>query len=320
MKKNREKFIESMDLDAPDPEEQELYSRRITSYSLEALRAAVGVDRIISLHPPFNRAVKGLDRIFQLAPEMEIPHGMLLAGPTGGGKSTVFKYFKNTLPSSSLFAHGDGAIGLRCPKRPRVGHFVAAMLKAYKYPFSMGSAQQLYIRRGLVFDAIKQKGTRLIFVDEAHSLLKVQGVGAKLDGDTEVSEFFREIVDECKVGLVLAGTEDLNSVAQVDSALGSRLSVREALHPFNYDENWVGVLKSFVKECITFDLEAISNLDIAHLLHRVTGGNLRSLKRLLIEAVLIAVDSKKTQIDRGILKAACLLVFGSGSLHGDVFD
>lgn len=319
MKKNTEKFVESLDLETPDPEEQELYSRRITSYSVDALKAAVAVDRIFIGHPAFVRTVKAMDRIFQLAPEMELPHGMLLIGPTGAGKTAAFRYFKNTLPSSSLFAPGDGAIGLRCPKRPRVGHFVAGLLKAYKYPFALGSAQQLYIRRGLVFDAIRQKGTRLIFVDEAASLLKVRRAGGNLDGDTEVSEFFREIVDECKVGLVLAGTDDLDAIAQIDSALASRLTVREALCPFDSDEKWVGVIQSFSKECKTFDIRALANPDVAHLLHRATGGNLRSLKRLMIEAILIAFDTRKVVIDREILAKAFTLVFGSANLQSNVF-
>lgn len=319
MKKNTEKFVESLDLETPDPEEKELYSRRITSYSVEALKAAVTVDRIVISHHAFVRAVKAMDRIFQLAPEMELPHGMLLVGPTGAGKTAAFKYFKNTLPSSSLFAPGDGAIGLRCPKRPRVGHFVAGLLKAYKYPFSLGSAQQLYIRRGLVFDAIKQKGTRLIFVDEAASLLKGRRAAGNLDGDTEVSEFFREIVDECKVGLVLAGTDDLDAIAQIDSALASRLTVREALCPFDSNETWVGVIKSFSKECKAFDIKALANPEVAHLLHRATGGNLRSLKRLMIEAILISFDTQKAVIDREILAKAFTLVFGSANLQSNVF-
>jgi hypothetical protein len=319
MKKNTEKFVESLDLETPDPEEQELYSRRITSYSVDALKAAVAVDRIFIGHPAFVRAVKAMDRIFQLAPEMDLPHGGLLVGPTGAGKTAAFRYFRNTLPSSSLFAPGDGAIGLRCPKRPRVGHFVAGLLRAYKYPFALGSAQQLYIRRGLVFDAIKQKGTRLIFVDEAASLLAARRTGSNLDGDTEVSEFLREIVDECKVGLVLAGTDDLDAIAQMDSALASRLTVREALCPFDSDEKWVGVIQSFAKECKSFDIKALASPEVAHLLHRATDGNLRSLKRLMIEAILIAFDTQKVMIDREILTKAFTLVFGSANLQSNVF-
>src|SRR6218665_3609919 len=107
MKKNTEKFTESLGLEQPDAEEQELYSRRVTSYTVAALKAAAPVDRIYINHTAFVRTVKAMDRIFQLAPEMDMPHGMVLTGPTGAGKTAAFKYFRDTLPSSSLFAPGD---------------------------------------------------------------------------------------------------------------------------------------------------------------------------------------------------------------------
>jgi len=319
MKKNIETFVESMDLEVPDAEEQETYSRRITSYSVAALKAAVAVDRIYISYPEFLRAIRAMDRIFQLAPEMETPYGMVLSGPPGVGKTAAFKYFRDTLPSSSLFAAGDGAIGLRCPKRPRVGHFIAGILRAYRYPFALGSSKQLYLRRGLVFDAIRQKGTRLIFLDEAASLMSMRRTGSVIDGETEVSELLREIVDECRVGLVLAGPTDLEAISHLDKALASRLSVRETLAPFAPDQNWLGVMRAFVKQCKTFDIGFLAEGEIAKLLHLATDGNLRSLKRLMIECILVAWDAKLTAIDRPTLTKATSLVIGAAHPRGNVF-
>ena len=319
MKKNTEKFVESLELEPPDPEEEALYSRRIISYSVDALKAAVGIDRIVVNHPAFVRAISAMDRIFQLAREMDMPHGMVLLGPTGAGKTAAFKYFQSTLPSSSLFGPGDGAIGIRCPQRPRVGQFVASLLRTYRYPFAAGTPQQLYIRRGLVFDAIKEKGTRLIFIDEADSLIRWRSGIRDTYGDTEVTDFFREIADECKVGLVFAGTTELDAIAKADKALASRITAREVLSTFASDQNWVGIIKSFSRAYPAFDISALAEPETAHLLHRATAGNLRSLKRLIIEAVLIAFDNKKPTIDREILGKAFNLVFGSASLQSNVF-
>ncbi len=319
MKKNIEKFIESLDLDQLDEQEKAIFSRRVTSYSVDALKAAAFVDRMCIKHTAFARAVQAMDRIFQLAPEMDMPHGMILQGPTGTGKTAAFRYFRDTLPSSSLFAPGDGAIGMRCPKRPRVGHFVSGLLKAYRYPFSFGTAQQLYIRRGLVFDAIRQKGTRLIFLDEAAGLMGSKKLVTEHDGDTDASEFLREIVDECRVGLVLAGPQDMQSIGNVDRALASRLSVHEELKLFGPDAEWVGMVRAFVKECKTFDLQFLNSADITRLLHMATDGNLRSLKRLVIEAILIAIDAGRTSIDRNVLVKAQTLVLGSASQRPNVF-
>lgn len=318
MKKNIEKFTESLDLEVPDPDEEELYSRRIASYSVNALLAAKPIDRIYINYPDFKKAVLAMDRIFQLAPEMDMAQGMILSGPTGTGKTAVFKYFRDTLPSSSLFAPGDGAVGLRCPKRPSVGHFVAGYLKAVRYPFSHGSTQQLYIRRGLVFDSIKQKGTRLIFVDEAAGLLALKRNGQHTGGETDISEFFRELVDECRVGLVLSGPQALESITEIDGALASRLSVMERLVPFALDENWIGLVQAFVKQCNSFDIRFFHDIEVAKILHAATTGNLRDLKRLIVECILIAFDARKVSIDQQTLTKASALVFGSSNPRSHV--
>ena len=319
MKKNTAKFTESLELQVAIPEDTETYDRRIKSYSIHALKTAAVVDKIYVQHTQFSKVIAGMERVFQIAPEFDVPHGMILIGLPGTGKTAAFQYFQGTLPSSSLFASGDGAVGLRCPKRPRVGHFVAALLKAYRYPFVNGSAQQMYMRRGILFDAIRQKGTRLIFIDESQNMLRSRYASSSHDGDTEVSEFFREMVDVCKVALVLAGSEELDAVTGADTALASRLTVRETLSNIELGSQWMATLHAFVRQSPNFELNGVEDPRLAMLLHRATQGNLRSLKRLLIEAILIAVDSNLNNVDCAVFGQAFGLVFGSAHAQPNVF-
>jgi hypothetical protein len=250
---------------------------------------------------------------------MDMAQGMLLSGPTGVGKTAVFKYFRDSLPASNLFAPGYGVMGLRCPTRPTVGFFIGALLRAYKYPFSSGTERQLYARRSIVFDAIREKKTRLMFIDEAGGLLNVRTPTSTQHGETGVSDFFRELVDECRTGLVLATPSSIDSLDGLDAALASRITVRQTLREFKPDLEWLGVLSAFAKQCSTYDLSLIQTPMIANELHLATNGNLRALKRLMIESVLIGIDSGQMALDQKVLATAFDLVFGNSSGRTNVF-
>ncbi len=299
--------------------EEEVQKRRVSIYSVDALRAAKCIDKVYVNHPGFASAVAAMDRIFQLAPEMNMAQGMLLSGPTGTGKSTVFEYFSNSLPPSNLFAPGFGAVSIRCTRRHTTGQLIGALLRHYKYPFSSGSGKQLYARRPVVFDVIREKKTRLLFLDEAGGLLSPKNKRVVDDGETDITDFLRELIDECRIGIVLATKLGVGALDEIDDALASRISVRQSLSHFKANVEWLGMMNAFIKQCKTYDLSLISQSDIAMKLHASTGGNLRGLKRLLAEAILIAFDAEKLVLDETVLAKAFSLVYGDFVGRPNVF-
>jgi Cdc6-like AAA superfamily ATPase len=305
---------DSLDTDA------EVEKRRASVYSVEALRAASQVDKIYVNHPSFASAVHALDRIFQLAPELDMPQGMLLTGPTGSGKTTVFKYFSNSLPPSSFFAPGFGAISIRCTKRPSAGFLIGALLRTYRYPFSTGTGKQLYARREVVFDAIREKKTRLLFLDEAGGLLSPRDKLVVDNGETDVTDFLRELMDTCRVGVVMATKLGAGVLDTLDDALASRISVRQSIQTFKPNEEWQGMMNAIVKQCKTFDVGLISTPGIAKKLNLATNGNLRGFKRLLAEAILIAYDAEKLVLSEVILAKAFVRVYGEQVGRPNVFQ
>jgi Cdc6-like AAA superfamily ATPase len=314
------KFDASMADDDSLGTDVEIEKRRASLYSVEALRAAIQVDKIYVNHPSFLNAVKAMDRIFQLAPELDMSQGMLLTGPTGSGKTTVFKYFSNSLPPSSFFAPGFGAISIRCTKRPSTGFLIGALLRTYRYPFATGTGKQLYARREVVFDAIKEKKTRLLFLDEAGGLLSPRDKVVIDNGETDVTDFLRELMDTCRIGIVLATKLGLGVLDTLDEALASRISVRQSIQTFKPNEEWQGMMNAIVKQCKTFDVGLISAPSMAKKLNLATNGNLRGFKRLLAEAILIAYDADKMVLSEAILAAAFLRVYGEHVGRPNVFE
>jgi type II secretory pathway predicted ATPase ExeA len=312
--------IDQEDFDVPDEEERQVAARRLFTYSVRALRLANQVQKVFVTHPHFKEALSGCDRIFQLSRELSMQQGAVVAGPTGVGKTALIRYFKDSLPSSSLFERGLGAIAVRVPKRPSVGHLVARVLYQFKYPFPV-TTHTLAARRDAMVDALRQKGTRLLFLDEAHHLkgqtrLRTRDV---YTSGSSATEWIRELMDEVPVGVCLCGNEELFELGQIDDSLDGRVSARFKLSTFENDTMWRAFVRSFVKRCNGFDLTLLDSAEEATRLHKATGGNLRAFKRLVVEAVLVAVDANASAVEGTHLLLAFSRVSGGFSVPGSPY-
>lgn len=303
-------FEEIPGIDELTDEDRAIEARRLDFYCKEALRIGKLVDSIYLLHDQFRVAVRACDRIFQISKELGTGHGLRLYGPSGTGVSSVYKYFSKSLPSSTLFSPGWGCIGVRAYPKTSAGHLVGGLLRAYKYPFTRLTEQVVYEKRSLVFELVRQKGTRLIFVDKAQHLLRGERKGCV---SPTGNDFLCELIDETNVGIVLAGDEELAIDERLAEAIKSKITGRLELQPFKASAQWEGVVKSFVKNCVWIDLTLLLLPGQLKTLHGATDGNMRALKRLITEAVMVCVQQKQRAVSREHMKEAFDLVFGTTS-------
>lgn len=312
-------FDASLAADALSEEPNGVQDRRLQVYSAEALRFAVGVEKVYVKHPQFALALQQLDRLFQLGTELATPTGLRLVGPPGVGKTALLRYFRDSLPSSSLYDKPTGALAIRLPNRPYAGHLIKALLWQLKYPLTGGSQRQLYERRRVVFDAIRAKGTRIVVIDEAQHLVSRNADGNLKTIEGDATEFLRELIDETRVSLVLAGSQDLDGTGPAMDHLASRVNSRLELTEFRLDPVWAGFLVGYCKQVTTFDLTLISESDTIAKLFLATKGNARQLRQLVVEAVLIAADTGKRSLDYETLKRAYSRAFGESAARSNPF-
>ncbi|WP_428003690.1 TniB family NTP-binding protein [Acidovorax sp.] len=317
--KSSPKFTESLALDAPNPLDAQVQARRLTTYSVKALRVASSIERIHVKYTGFANGLLALDRAFQLGTELSTPMGFRLVGPPGSGKTVLFQFFRDSLPRSSLFSDSMGAIGLRVPKRPLSGLFVRELLRQLKYPFAGGTHKQLYERRHLVFDALRAKGTRLVYLDEGHHLLTKHQTKSLESDEHEAIEFLREMIDVCRAALVIAGSSEIDGLKTVAPHLCSRVPGEEKLDLFKPNVEWLGFLSAFSKNAVDFNVGLIADRDFGVLMHMATDGNLRSFKQLIVESVLIAHDEGDEALKQETFKKAFQVVFGSGAARSNPF-
>jgi hypothetical protein len=287
-------------------------ARQMAMYSPEAIRRAYIVDKLIVPHTNFTAALTSFDRSFQLAKEFSVPAGVRVYGPPGSGKSTVIRYFRDSLPRFDLVEAGMGAVAIEMPKSPQVGSVIEAVLTAVDYPFSRVTSNTVHIKRELSVKALQRKGTRILAIDEAHNLF---GAGsARLTGEgTPVTNYLRYLADNAMVSLCLVGGPALAGLETLDKYLASRCKTPTELPDFTAGAEWLGLVKAIVKQCDTFDLSLLDHVDQRKLLFKAVEGNLRALKILLIESILVSVDAGQQQLDTGCMAIAFQRVHGAKS-------
>jgi len=311
MSKHTKPPIESPDDDDfPDEAEQQIQQRRLFTYSLAALQVAKEVDRIYVKHPLFKDALMTCDRIFQLSRELSTAQGGVISGETGTGKTSVVQYFQRSLPQTSLFELGLGALRIRLQHRPTAGQVVGALLRGLKYPFAQVTQQTVYAKRSLAFDVLRQKGTRLVFIDEGQNLATQARHRDREGKETGATDLLREMMDEAQVGLVIISDGSLKSLKTVDPALDSRVAAHVRLADFAKGAMWHAFVRTFCKQSKAFDLSFLDKPGPVDMTHAATGGNPRHFKRLVTEAVLITVDAGQQQLDVATMRLAFERLFG----------
>jgi len=287
-----------------DALERQVAERRQATYSAEAIRRAAYVDRAVVFHQGFQAGLSATDRVFQLGAALTVPAGLRLIGPEGSGKTTLLRYYVDSIPSSSLFDRGMGALRIRLRKRPALGGTVESVLRALRHPFWKVTATTVGMKRDSSIEALKHRRSQLLLVDEAHNLCtRVTGWPQGSDEGNDTTEYLREIMD-AGVGLVLAGGTGLEQLHERDKYLHSRCAAKVVLANFHLDANWGGIVKGLVDSSKHHDLRYLLQPRQLMLSHRATQGNLRALKMLVVEAVLISSDCGRRDLIDDDLQAA----------------
>lgn len=287
-------------------------ARRQVMYSPEALAAAEAADRIYVMFPEFKRALTAFDRIYQLSGQLETPQGALIQGPPGTSKTTLAKYFAKSLPQTTLFDIGYGALFIRLRANPTQGLVVSQLLRAVKYPFTEVRKNRVYTMRDIAFEALAQKGTRIVFVDQAHCLSTQARMRHSDVPESAATDTLREMMDETKVGVVLLADAMFKGIEQVDAALADRISVRLTMSHFIEGEVWLAFLDAFSRKIDVVDMSVIAG-EAAAASYKATEGNRRTFRRLMTEGVLIAIDARCKVLGVDHLKLAFERTRGDGS-------
>lgn len=305
--------------DAEEVEERKISERRLRTYGQAALEAAAAVDSVKVLFTQFKSALDACDRIYELSKALDIPQGIVVTGPPGSSKTTLATYFTKSLPDADLVDRGFGAVTVRLRNSPSQGYIVSSLLRGLKYPFTQVKRGRIFAMRDIAFEALKQRGTRIVFVDQGHCLATQTRHRHQDVLESAASDVLREMMEETKVGLVVLADASFRGLEHVDKALADRVTTRLKLDYFVDGPEWRGFLNAFALNVKVVDLALLTDPTCAGQLMTATAGNRRTFKRLIVEAVLLGVSTDSRRIEHGHLKQAFDLVNGRASGRSNPF-
>lgn len=300
------------DIDPIEADEASTRERRLKQYSLKALELAARVEQIYVMFPAFASCLAACDRAFQLSRTLNTPQGILITGEPGTSKTTLAKYFSQSLPQSELFAKGLGALMIRMRSTPSPLQFISTLLQTLRYPIVSVRRNNMHTMRDLAFESLRQRGTRLLFIDQAHNLSHRAGHRSTLI-ETNMSDLLTELMDQTGVSLCLLADSRFEGLESIDRALADRVTIRETMSHFSNDELWQAFLTAFGRQSKALDMSCLMRREIQDQTHLATSGNRRKFRRLIVEASLLCADEDKLSIDAGHLKRAFERVSGTGT-------
>jgi replication-associated recombination protein RarA len=250
---------------------------------------AILTERWIS-YPRANFALQRLEDLLQYPARDRMPC-LLLFGPTGMGKTKILKKFiRDHAPTfnTQTGISGRPVVAMQMPPEPDEKALYLQLLNALNAPTRYGhTVHQL---RQIVRDLLGYTSTRMLVIDEVHSLLASSYRQQRILLNT-----LRFLANDLQMVLVCAGTADAKRAMLTDQQLADRFEAVE-LPPWHNDNDFRRLLASFQALLPLRKKSDLSTPDIRQEILRRTEGITVRIVRLLEQLAVEAVRSGSEEI------------------------
>ena len=276
------------------------------SYSPKALQVGSRISQIRINHTAFKEALEGVGRVIQLGNNLQHPVGACVIAPSGAGKSCLIESVQRNVCNWS-FLRPESVLVASLKEAPTVAQIQEELLASFKYaiPPRAGKKTNATLFNVLVA-AIEQHDIQLIAIDEYQHVF----LSRKDEVRVSINDWTKRLMTTTSRPVMLSGTDHLRNIEKADPQLTTRISSIFYL-PSLKDKEWLGVLNGFVKGTTDVDLSELNTY--AKPVFNATEGVMRTLKGLIMEAAMIAVDANVTKVEKEHLRLAFRRLVGTGS-------
>jgi hypothetical protein len=258
-------------------------------------------------YPRFKELHEKIRRCQELSKIAGEPQCLSLEGAPGAGKTTLIRDYAAAFPREDT-ASGTRVpiLYLEMPSPATVKGVAAAMLGALRDPAA--DRGPLWSMNSRLVKLIVACRVEFVILDDIQHLI---------DSETDrvleqVSNWLKVLIKETGAPFLIVGIEDtIERILDLNPQLSRLFAARETLKPFAWDEAdekaavELGMFVRYAEEAIGMELsKERPRRDMLHRLYYATDGIVGNLMNLLRNAMLLAREQGRNELDLAALAAA----------------
>lgn len=254
------------------------------------------VDNLLIPHIPFNRATQKILQCLNVAENSSEPFCLALIGESRAGKTRILEHIESKYPKHRT---EDGmripVLRVTVPATPTIKGLAEEILTALGDPRpDKGTVANMTKR---IVTLTREVGTRMIMVDEFQHFYDKE----KRKVMHDVADWFKVLVDRCKIALVTAGLKTCQYVLNMNEQLAGRFMAPIYVPRFDWKddalrEEFITILGAFQNGLTQFGFPQLDSDEMAFRFYCASGGLVGYVVKILRQAVWNALDEGKNQI------------------------
>ena len=263
----------------------------------------LAANQIYATYPLFTQVLNDIERC-HYSPNIkgdDDPDCLLLIGPTGAGKTTIYRTYAQNYPRVET---DEGSIVpivyTAIPAPATVKGLVEAILKNLGDPlYNKGSTTNQTSR---AYDLLAKCKVELILLDEFHHFIDREYNKVLKN----VCDWLKNLIINTKIPVVLFGLPESEKILTVDNwQLSRRFNYRHTLVPFPRNELGMQLFREFLSEIEgqlpLVEKSGLAEKSLSERIYYATDGTIAHVMTLIRKGTTLAIEQDINRLDLEIL-------------------
>jgi hypothetical protein len=274
--------------------------------SPKAVAVARQVLDVLVQYPAFTRVHDTVVADSNILLQLKMPSGMIVLAESGMGKTLLLDVIaKKLAASTNSLEKASPVLRMSLDCAVDVHSLASKTMMALDYP-ALPTRPKLEVMTHMVDRAMERLRPKAWLIDECQHMCE----GNRDITARAVTDWIKVRMDKHNVPVVCTGTPVFERICDINDQFVSRVSAKYSLNPFVFGDPWVQLMQAIARHISHVKADVLESPWCLKVLHTVTKGNLRSLKRLLVYSVIVSADRPEPVLTRNDLFQGFNRAFG----------